>query len=128
MIELRSQFPAQWLVLLGDHHSLSADPGPGRAELAAGVLGRPACCLDEEGHQRIILAAATQPLTDALAYVESRSHITGLPLTWAVVTWLPWLLATTSVLPEAEGLGSCNGMRITNSSFSMLTFIAASPG
>jgi uncharacterized protein (TIGR02996 family) len=79
MIELRAQFPAQWLALLGDHRSSGAEPDPGRIERAAGVLGRPARCLDEEGHQRIILAATTQPLTDALAYVESRSYNGGLP-------------------------------------------------
>jgi uncharacterized protein (TIGR02996 family) len=78
MIELRGQFPAPWLGLLGDYRSSGSDPDRGRVELAAAALGRPACCLDEEGHQRIILAAATQPLTDALAYVGSRSVNGGL--------------------------------------------------
>ena len=79
MIELRGQFPAQWLALLGDHRSSGADPRPGRAELATGVLGRPPRSLDDGGHERNILAAAAQPLTDALAYVESRSLNGGLP-------------------------------------------------
>jgi len=42
------------------------------------VLGRPAWHLDEEGYERIIVAAATQPLTDALAYVEGRSFDGGI--------------------------------------------------
>jgi uncharacterized protein (TIGR02996 family) len=77
MIELRGQFPAPWLALLGDYHSSGSDPDRGRVELAAAALGRPARYLDEEGHERVIVAAATQPLTDALAYVESRPYRVG---------------------------------------------------
>jgi uncharacterized protein (TIGR02996 family) len=80
MIELRTRFPAPWLALLGDHRSSASDPDRGRVELAAGVLGRPPRFLDDGGHALNILAAAAQPLTDALAYVESRSGNGGLSL------------------------------------------------
>jgi uncharacterized protein (TIGR02996 family) len=42
MIELRRQFPAPWLALLGDYRSSGSDPDRGRVELAAAALGRPA--------------------------------------------------------------------------------------
>jgi uncharacterized protein (TIGR02996 family) len=72
MIQLRTQLPAPWLAILGDYRSSAPDPDHARVELAAAVLGRPTRYLDEEGFESVILAAATQPLTDALAYVECR--------------------------------------------------------
>jgi len=73
LVELRAHLPAPWLALLGDYRSTGSDPDPRRAELAAGVLGRPARYVDAEGYERAIVAAATHGLTGALAYAERRS-------------------------------------------------------
>lgn len=48
----------------------------------------------------------------------------GLPSTTAVVVWLPCVLATTIVFPDALGVGDCRGMRITRSEPSILTIAA----
>jgi uncharacterized protein (TIGR02996 family) len=74
MVELRARLPAPWLALLGDYRSTGSDPDPRRAELAAGVLGRPVQYVDQQGYERHIVAAATHGLTGALAYVERRSR------------------------------------------------------
>jgi uncharacterized protein (TIGR02996 family) len=42
LLELRARLPPWWLALLGEHCSTGSEPGPGRLELAARVLGRPA--------------------------------------------------------------------------------------
>lgn len=40
--------------------------------------------------------------------------MTGLPSTRQVVGWLPWVLATVNVLPEADGVASCMSSVITS--------------
>ena len=49
--------------------------------------------------------------------------ITGFPSIIAVVVWLPWLEATTRVLPLADGVGVCISTVIINSFPLISTFI-----
>jgi uncharacterized protein (TIGR02996 family) len=77
MCELRPRVPAAWLGLLADHHTSAAEPPPERIDRAAEALGRPASHVDAEGYERDIVAAATNALTGAVAYVESRSQQRG---------------------------------------------------
>src|SRR5262245_21784896 len=53
--------------------------------------------------------------------------MTGWPLMTASVRWLPRVEATTRDFPLVDRAGgSCSGSRMTNSPFSMLTFIPRS--
>jgi uncharacterized protein (TIGR02996 family) len=77
MIEMHSRLPAEWLAFLGDQRTTGCDCDVRRIEMAARVLGRPAQYVDDEGATREIIAAATNGMSNALAYVESRAQQRG---------------------------------------------------